>query len=98
MRDRADGTVELKCRPEDEATMYMMGANLGLFSELDRVRVPVLVACGETTISITPDFAATIAERLADATLEVWSGRGHFGPLEDPAQAARSMLRFAGES
>ena len=94
-RDRADGTVELKCRPEDEANMYMMGASLGLFPDLGRVAVPVLVACGETTTSITPEFAAAIAEQLPSSTLEVWSGRGHFGPLEDPDQAVESMLRFA---
>lgn len=95
MRDRADGTVELKCRPEDEANMYMMGATLGLFPHLDRVDVPVLVACGATTRSITPDLAEKLVDRLTNATLEVWGGRGHFGPLEDPAQAAESMLRFA---
>jgi pimeloyl-ACP methyl ester carboxylesterase len=95
MRDRTDGTVEIKCRPEDEATMYTMGAGLGLFPKLDRIAVPVLVACGETTTSITPDFAAALVERLPHATLEVWSDRGHFGPLEDPGRAAGSMLRFA---
>ena len=46
MRDRPDGTVELKCRPEDEAQMYMMGASLGLYPRLDEVTCPVLVACG----------------------------------------------------
>jgi pimeloyl-ACP methyl ester carboxylesterase len=95
MRDRADGTVELKCRPEDEATIYMMGASLGLFPELVDVDCPVLVACGETTNSITPEFAAAIVDQLPNATLEVWADRGHFGPLEDPAQAVESMLRFA---
>jgi pimeloyl-ACP methyl ester carboxylesterase len=94
-RDRDDGTVELKCRPEDEATIYMMGASLGLFPQLDQVRCPVLVACGETTTSITPTYAAAIVERLPRAALEVWADRGHFGPLEDPDQAAESMLRFA---
>lgn len=95
MRDRADGTVELKCRPEDEATMYMMGATLGLYPQLDRVDVPVLVACGRTTTSITPAFAAALVDRLPNATLEVWEDRGHFGPLEDPERAAESMLEFA---
>ena len=95
MRDLPDGTVELKCRPEHEATIYAMGASLGLYAELTGVACPVLVACGETTDAITPAFAAKIVEQLPDATLEVWSGRGHFGPLEDPEQAVTSMLRFA---
>jgi pimeloyl-ACP methyl ester carboxylesterase len=95
VRDRADGTVELKCRPEDEATIYTMGANLGLFPQLGEVSCPVLVACGEHTTSITPAMAEQIVARLPQATLEVWEHRGHFGPLEDPDHAAESMLRFA---
>jgi pimeloyl-ACP methyl ester carboxylesterase len=94
MRDRSDGTVELKCRPEHEATIYMMGAGLGLFPELDQVDCPVLVACGETSASITPALAERIVAQLPHASLEVWTDRGHFGPLEDPKQAAASMLRF----
>ncbi len=95
LRDRPDGSVELKCRPEDEATIYMMGASLGLYPDLVRVEVPVLVACGETTASITPAFARALVDQLPHATLEVWAGRGHFGPIEDPEQAVASMLRFA---
>jgi pimeloyl-ACP methyl ester carboxylesterase len=94
LRDLPDGTVELKCRPEHEANMYMMGASLGLFPDLGRIGVPVLVACGETTTSITPDFAAAIAEQIPHATLEVWADRGHFGPIEDADRAVESMLRF----
>jgi pimeloyl-ACP methyl ester carboxylesterase len=94
MRDLPDGTVELKCRPEDEATIYMMGASLGLYDELDRIECPVLIACGETTDAITPAFAQNLVEQLPHATLEVWDGRGHFGPLEDPDRAVTSMLGF----
>jgi pimeloyl-ACP methyl ester carboxylesterase len=95
LRDRPDGTVELKCRPEDEATMYQMGASLGLFPHLPEVDVPVLVACGEHSDAIGPDFAEAIAAKLRHGTLEVWDKRGHFGPLEDPDHAAESMLHFA---
>jgi pimeloyl-ACP methyl ester carboxylesterase len=94
MRTRSDGTVELKCRPDDEATIYMMGASLGLFPELGRIGCPVLVACGETTDAITPAYAEAIASQLPNAALEVWSDRGHFGPLEDPDRAVASMLGF----
>jgi pimeloyl-ACP methyl ester carboxylesterase len=75
--------------------MYMMGASLGLYPRLEHVRVPVLVGCGADTDSISPEMAGRIASRLPHGTLEVWSGRGHFGPLEDPKLAATSMLRFA---
>jgi pimeloyl-ACP methyl ester carboxylesterase len=95
LRERDDGTVELKCKPEDEAQMYTMGASLGLFPQLGHVTCPVLVGCGEHTDAITPEFAQAIADRLPSATLEVWEHRGHFGPLEDPEHAAESMLQFA---
>jgi pimeloyl-ACP methyl ester carboxylesterase len=94
LAEQPDGTYRLKCRPEDEATMYMMGASLGLYPRLGEVACPVVVGCGETTDSITPEMAEKIAERLPHATLEVWEKRGHFGPLEDPDHAAESMLRF----
>jgi pimeloyl-ACP methyl ester carboxylesterase len=95
LAEQDDGTFVLKCRPEDEAAMYTMGASLGLYPRLVDVACPVLVACGESTGAITPEFAAGIADRLPRATLEVWEHRGHFGPLEDPDHAAESMLRFA---
>lgn len=93
LRDRADGSVELKCRPDHEANMYMMGAANGLFARLGAVTAPVLVACGGDSLSIPPSFAGRLVERMPNATLEVWDGRGHFGPLEDPDAAVASMLR-----
>jgi pimeloyl-ACP methyl ester carboxylesterase len=94
LAEQPDGSYRLKCPPEDEATMYTMGASLGLYPRLGEVTCPVLVACGAETGSITPELAEKIAERLPQGTLEVWEHRGHFGPLEDPDHAAESMLRF----
>ncbi len=94
-RDLDDGTVELKCRPEDEASMYAMGATNGLFDRLREVTCPVRILCGATSQSIPPAFGARLVERLPHATLEVWDGRGHFGPLEDPDRAVDSILDFA---
>jgi pimeloyl-ACP methyl ester carboxylesterase len=94
-RDRADGTVELKCEPEAEARVYAMGAANGIFGRLGEVHAPVLVACGETTDAIVPKLAEMIVARLERGSLEVWPGIGHFGPMEDPEQTAESILRFA---
>lgn len=94
LRDRPDGRVELKCRPEHEANIYMMGATNGLYARLGEVTPPTLVACGGDSRSITPGFAARIVDRLPRATLEVWDGHGHFGPLDDPDRAVASMLGF----
>lgn len=96
MRDLPDGTVELKCRPEDEATIYTMGVVNGLWDRLDELSVPVLVVAGETSTAIPPSLAARIVERIPDGRIELWAGHGHFGPMEDPDRAVDSILDFAG--
>jgi pimeloyl-ACP methyl ester carboxylesterase len=97
-RDLPDGTVELKCRPETEASVYMMGAANGLYRRLGEVTVPTLLACGELSSSIPPELAARLVAALGDATLEVWPDHGHFGPQADADAAVRSMLDFAAGS
>lgn len=96
MRDRRDGTVELKCRAEHEATIYTMGVVNGLWNRLPELACPVLVADGETSTAIPPSLATRIVEQLPDGRLELWAGHGHFGPMEDPDRAVASILDFAG--
>jgi pimeloyl-ACP methyl ester carboxylesterase len=96
MRDLTDGTVTLKCLPEDEASIYTMGVVNGLWDRLPELRIPVRVADGETSTAIPPGLAAQIVDRLPRGSLELWPGRGHFGPMEDPDHAVRSILDFGG--
>jgi pimeloyl-ACP methyl ester carboxylesterase len=98
LRDRPDGRVELKCRPEDEAAMYAMGVANGVYPRLREVRCPTLVVCGEHTDAIPPKLGEMIVERLPRGRLEVMPGVGHFGPMQDPDATADSMLRFAAET
>jgi pimeloyl-ACP methyl ester carboxylesterase len=93
--DRPDGQVELRCRPEHEARIYMMGGNHGLYTRLDEITAPTLVVAGERTNAIAPALAEDLASRLPTGHLEIWDGRGHFGPLEDPERAAASITAFA---
>jgi pimeloyl-ACP methyl ester carboxylesterase len=95
MRDRPDGQVELKCRPEDEAATYAMGTANGVYPRLRDVRCPTVVVCGEHTDAIPPQLGEMIVERLPDGRLEVMPGVGHFGPMQDPEATVESMLRFA---
>jgi pimeloyl-ACP methyl ester carboxylesterase len=97
LRDRGDGSVELKCAPDDEATIYAMGVANGVYRRLWEVGCPVLVACGQDTDAIGPKLAQMIVDRLRHGRVEVMSGLGHFGPLQDPAAVAVSMLAFADE-
>jgi pimeloyl-ACP methyl ester carboxylesterase len=95
LRERGDGTFELKCRPDVEAQVYTMGPKHGAFARLPEVRPPTLVVCGEHTASIPPDLARMIAEGLPNGSVEIMASVGHFGPQEDPDRAVDSMLRFA---
>jgi pimeloyl-ACP methyl ester carboxylesterase len=95
LRDRPDGQVELKCRPEDEAATYAMGTANGVYPRLREVHCPTLVVCGEHTDAIPPPLGEMIVERLPAGRLEVMPGVGHFGPMQDPDATVESMLRFA---
>ncbi len=94
LRPTDDGGFELKCRPDDEAQIYAMGFTNGVFDRLGDVHAPTLVACGEHTDAITPAFARRIADALPNASLEVFAGLGHFGPIEDPARVVDSIVEF----
>jgi pimeloyl-ACP methyl ester carboxylesterase len=98
LRDRADGQVELKCRPEDEAAVYAMGVANGVYQRLGEVLCPTIVVCGEQTDAIPQRLGEMIVERLPQGRLEVMPNVGHFGPMQDPKATVASMLRFAAES
>ena len=89
------GGVELRCRPDDEAEMYALRHAHKAWNVLPQVACPVRVACGGATDSMTPRLCERIVARLPDASLEIWPGRSHLGPLEDPAAAVASILAFA---
>jgi pimeloyl-ACP methyl ester carboxylesterase len=91
--DQPDGGVRLKCAPEDEAEVYLMGAQHGAFAHLGAVSCPVTVARGGDTASGPAAFADAVAAALPDGRLEVFEDLGHFGPLERPAEVAAAIER-----
>jgi pimeloyl-ACP methyl ester carboxylesterase len=95
LRDRPDGQVELKCTPEDEASIYAMGVANGVYQRLHEVQCPTLVVCGEHTDAIPAMLGEMIVERLRAGRLQIMPGVGHFGPMQDPDATVASMLRFA---
>jgi pimeloyl-ACP methyl ester carboxylesterase len=95
LTERTHGMVGLKCRPEDEAEIYAEMTTNGVYSCLRDVRCPTLIACGEVTDAIVPKLGQMVVDRLPDARLEVIPGLGHFGPMQDPAAIAASILRFS---
>ena len=95
--DADDGGVRLKCRPEDEASVYEMATAHDAYARLPDVACPVLVACGSHTEGCTPDRACEHADRLPLGRSEVVAGLGHLGPLERPELVAVSIRRFFSE-
>lgn len=92
--DLPDGTVELKCRGNDEAVIYGTSGTHGLFEHLSEMKVPVTVARGEE--SHTGAASNLIAEALPNGTLEEHPEVGHFGPLEDPTRFAQRIRQAFG--
>ncbi|GIU87161.1 MAG: hypothetical protein KatS3mg009_1676 [Acidimicrobiia bacterium] len=55
----------------------------------------MLVVCGGDSTDIPPRVGAGLVARLPRGRLEVLAGAGHFGPQQDPASVAASILAFA---
>jgi pimeloyl-ACP methyl ester carboxylesterase len=89
--DLPDGTVTLKCRPEDEAEVFRGGGRHGAFDRLGELALPVTVAQG----GVVDPGPGMLAPRQADAIPNgrhvVLEGLGHFGPVQDPGLVATSI-------
>ena len=73
--------------------MYEGGLRHTAFSRLNAVKCPVVIACGAESRSFDRADFEPLVERLANASLEVLPGLGHFGPLEAPSAVADSVIR-----
>jgi pimeloyl-ACP methyl ester carboxylesterase len=92
--DGGDGReIRLRCDRDDEAEVYVHGFDSGAYARLPEVRCPAVFACGEDTDSFGPEVMGADAARVAHATVEVFPGLGHFGPLERPAVVAGAVAR-----
>jgi pimeloyl-ACP methyl ester carboxylesterase len=88
---RDDGSVALKCRPEDEAEVYAHGSAHQAFRHLGEVRCPVTIAVGDEA-TVPAAFGRPVADALPDGRVVAFPELGHFGPLEDPESVAASVL------
>jgi pimeloyl-ACP methyl ester carboxylesterase len=86
-------TIRLRCRREDEAAIYERGFSHHAFDRLHEVHCPVTLSCGEETDSFGSAALALDAARLPRPRIEIIPGVGHFGPLQQPAAVAASVLR-----
>lgn len=89
--DAGDGSVRLKCRPEDEARTYEMGMRHGAFERLGEITCPVHIACGAASDAFGPEVTELQASQLVRGRAEVMDGLGHFGPMTHPGRVAESI-------
>ncbi len=84
----ADGGIRIKCRPEVEAQLYLMGPRHGGWDTLCQVDCPVTLLRGSVLSPGPAYWAEAIVDELPDVRFLEVEGLGHLGPLEDPAQVA----------
>lgn len=88
--EHPDGSLSLRCLPEDESEVFRMGGRNGAWERLAEVSCPVTVVQGR----IEPGpamFAASVAAALPRGRLVELPQVGHFGPMEDPELIASSI-------
>jgi pimeloyl-ACP methyl ester carboxylesterase len=89
-----DGTVKLTCTGETEASIYESNEQLD-FTRFAEITCPVTVVAGAamaTGNELPPMVAPLVAEALGNGRLEILQGVTHFGPMEDGALVARSII------
>lgn len=90
--DLDDGSVRLKCRAEIEARYYLTQASHTTFRHLDKVRCPVTLVRGDDPDRVPGSFVVSIAARLASPRIDTIDNADHFGPLQQPAAVATSII------
>ena len=90
--DGPDGSVTLKCRPDDEAATFE-AAGFITTADIGDIAVPITVAMGARNGNEGPPrFVPAIVEALPNAELLSYAHLDHFGPFQDPDTIAEDVL------
>ena len=81
--------VEIRCPPEVEAQLYLMGPRHRAWNTLRQVECPVTLMCGAVLVPGPAYWAEAIVDELPNVRFLEIEGLGHLGPQEDPEQTAR---------
>ncbi len=93
-RPISGGGVRLTCEGENEARVFESGQPLD-FARLSAVTMPTVVAAGgdgDGPNAIPAQVAPLVADALGNCRLEEHATLSHFGPMEDPATIAKSIV------
>ncbi|MEM7273858.1 MAG: alpha/beta hydrolase [Actinomycetota bacterium] len=90
--DLPDGTVRLRCRPEDEASIFEHH-NSGARTLIGEVTIPFLIAAGGGNGRPVVGVKETAAD-FPHLELREYPDLTHFGPLQDPERIAADCLAW----
>jgi pimeloyl-ACP methyl ester carboxylesterase len=96
VRDRPDGTVELKCSREAEVATFVQDTQTGIWAQLGRYGTPTLILAGDRSTSRAAPVAERQAREMPDARVERLPDLSHFLPFERPREMADRAIAFIG--
>lgn len=91
-RENGDGTVALKCTPENEARTFESSASITTVSVAPAI-LPTLIVTGAT--STLASMGQPVVDALPHAELRIHRHLGHFGPLQGPEVIADEIAVHA---
>lgn len=92
MREREDGTLELKCPREVEAAIFDNGASLDLMARMDSLSAELLILHAARSGFSKPYYEA-LAERAPRASVESVDA-GHLFPMDEPRLVLEAIDRL----
>jgi pimeloyl-ACP methyl ester carboxylesterase len=92
LRDRPDGSVELRCSPRTEAAIFFQGRGFDTWESASRVTIPSLLLWAEHGNFPRVVYEAVV-ERMKDARIR-GVPTGHLVPMERPDLVADEALAF----
>lgn len=94
----AGGLWELKCAPQDEASIYPAAARNDLWERLSTIRCPVLLVAGARSDTHPEPLLREMHAQFKSAQLLVVPDASHFVPMERPESLARAIVNFTAAS
>ncbi len=79
--EQPDGTVQLKCKPDDEADLFLHSFT-DLWEPTEQIMTPTTVAVAEHTAPVFATYGPMLAQRLPYGEHLGLPGRSHFGMFE----------------
>jgi pimeloyl-ACP methyl ester carboxylesterase len=88
-----DGKLHLRCPPEIEAQIYVMGGRHDGWDRLAEIACPTLFLAGAESYMWAEELRVEAAQKLQKGRVETSPG-GHFFPMEQPEAALDRVLTF----